>query len=62
MAGFTMQVQSAIFLLYVRWYPDSPHAVRDVIPIRVGLARMPVELYRGSLIPHSPFDGGMRAT
>ena len=24
MAGFTMQVQSAIFLLYVRWNPDNP--------------------------------------
>ena len=62
MAGFTMQVQSAIFLFVCRWNPDSPHAVRDVIPIRVGLARMPVELRRGSLIPHSPFGGGKRAT
>ena len=42
MAGFTMQVQSAIFLLYVRWYPDSPRIVWDMMPIRVGLARMPV--------------------
>ena len=62
MAGFTMQVQSAISLLYVRWNPDSPRVVWDMMPIRVGLARMPVELRRGSLIPHSPFGGGMSAT
>ena len=52
MAGFIMQVQSAIFLLYVRWNPDSPRIVWDVVSIRTGLARMPVELRRGE--PNTP--------
>lgn len=62
MAGFTMQVQSAISLLYVRWHPDRPRVVWDVIPIHSGLARVPLIYQSGSLIPHLPFGGGMRAT
>lgn len=29
MAGFTMQVQFAIFLLYVHWNPDKSHVSCD---------------------------------
>ena len=47
-----MQVQSAISLLYVRWNPDSPRVVWDMMPIRVGLARMPVISQSGS--PNTP--------
>lgn len=42
MAGSTMQVQSAISLLYVHWNPDKSHINCNSSSIRVGLARLPV--------------------
>lgn len=42
MAGSTIQVQSAIFLLYVHWNPDKSHVNCNSSSIRVGLARLPV--------------------
>ena len=61
MAGFTMQVQSAIFPFVCTLTSRQPLCCLRLEAIRSGLARVPVKLRRGSLIPHSPFGGGMRA-
>ena len=49
------------FCMYAR-IRTTPCYLRCVVPIHVGLARMPLKLFRGSLIPHSPFGDGMCAT
>ena len=54
--------ESASFHLICSLDPDNLRIVWNVVSIRVGLARVPIEFRRGSLIPHSPFGGGMRAT
>lgn len=63
MAGSTIQVQSAISLLYVHWNPDKSHVNCNSSSIRVGLARLPViNPMGGSLIPHLPFGSETGAT